>query len=237
MTSTATYNFDPAASNLMLTAFGRIGIRRTEITAQHLTDCENEANLLQVEFSNRNPNLWTRQLQSVSLTEGTATYTMPRNIYALVAVYMTTTSGGVSTDRILYPYSSFEYSAIPDKTEQGPPTAFWMNRLITPTITLWPVPDGNATYTLNLNCLSQIEDVSLANGTTLNVPYRWLDAWTSALTARLADIYPDALVKSQGPGAVAGMWAKAERAWNIAATEDKERVPQYLSVSTIGYYR
>lgn len=231
MTSTGTFTYDPAASNLMLNAFARIGIRRTALTAEHIADCDQESNLLQVEFSNRAPNLWTRQLVSVSLTAGTATYTSTANIYALQAVYLTTTdSGGNSTDRILWPYSSFEYSAIPDKTTEAPPTAYWYNRLITPTITLWPVPDDSATYTLKLNCLSQIQDASLKNGATLDVPYRWLDAWTAALASRLAQIYAPAMADR--------MDARAERAWIIAATEDQERVAIYISPGGMSnYYR
>ena len=99
------------------------------------------------------------------------------------------------------------------------------------------MPDGNATYTLNLRILHQIQDVSLTSGTTLDLPYRWLDAWISALAARLADIYPDALVKTKGPGAIPDMWTKAERAWTIAATEDQERVPLFIQPATDCYFR
>ena len=229
MASSGTYAYGPAASNLMLTAFGRLGIRRTEITAQHLADAENEANLLQVNLSNKQPNLWTDELYTQTLTESTATYTLNSRLIAIQAAYLTTTSGGVSTDRLLWPYSTFEYSAIPDKTQEGPPTAYWYNRQITPEMTLWPVPDGDATYTLKMRVCRQIQDVSMTSGATLDLPYRWLDVYVADLAHRLSRIYAPALEQARK--------ADAADAWANAATEDQERVPLYFSMSMQGYYR
>lgn len=229
MASTGTYAYSPAASNLMLTAFGRIGIRRTEITAQHLADAENEANLLQVTLSNKQPNLWTDELYSTGLSASTATYTLPGRLIAIQACYLTTTVGGVATDRIMWPYSTFEYAAIPDKTQEGPPTAYWYNRQITPEITLWPVPDDAATYTLKLRVCRQIQDVSLKSGATLDLPYRWLDVYVADLAHRLSRIYAQPLEAARK--------ADAMDAWANAATEDQERVPLYISMNTGGYYR
>lgn len=237
MASSGTYAYSPAASNLALVAFGRCLIRRTELTAQHLADADNEANLLQVEWSSRQPNLWTSELYSQALTESDGDYDLPARMVAIQAAYITTTVDGVSTDRIIWPLSTFEYASLPDKTQEGPPTSYWYNRTITPSIKLWPVPDDSATYTLKLRILHQIQDASLVSGVTLDLPYRWLDAWVTGLAARLADLYPDALIKAKGPAAVTDMWAKAERSWTIAATEDQERVPQYLNCATGQYYQ
>ena len=228
MTSTGTTNYGPAASNLTMSAFARIGIRRTEITAQHMSDADQEANLVQVKLANRQPNLWTTQLLTTVLTEGTAAYALPSSTIALQAVYMTTTSGGVSTDRLVWAYSTFEYAAIADKTQQGSPTSYWYNRLITPEITLWPVPDGNATYTLNIRAVTQIEDVSMTSGKTLNMPYRWLDVFVSELAYRLARIY--------APDKEAMRKADAMEAWDNAAFEDQEAVPIYLNPAISSYY-
>lgn len=228
MASTGTTAYGPAASNLMLTAFGRIGIRRTEITAQHLADAENEANLVQVKIANLQPNLWTSTLLTTTLVDGTATYTLPASTIAIQACYLTTESGGVSTDRIIWPYSAFEYAAIPDKTQEGPPTSYWYNRLATPEISLWPVPDDAATYSLNLRTVNQIEDVSLKSGLTLDLPYRWLDVFVSDLAYRLARIY--------APEREAARKADSMEAWSNAAFEDQERTPLYIGMSVSSYY-
>lgn len=189
MTSTGTTDFDPAASNLLLVALDRIGMRRTEITSQVLASANVEGNLLQVEINNKQPNAWKAELYTQALTQGTATYTLPGRLIAIRDAFLTTTSGGTSTDQAIWPMSTMEYDFQPNKTQQGVSTSYWMNRLITPTITMWPVPDGNAVYTLNIRMMSQIENASLASGATLNMPYRFLDVWVAGMAHRMARIY------------------------------------------------
>jgi len=231
MTSSGTYSYSPSIGDLTLNAFARIGLRRPELQQQHFADAAMEANLLQVEFSNRGPNLWKSELYTVSLVQATASYALLARFLAPMAVYMTTTpsGGGSPFDRVLGPLSTFEYAALPDKTVQGPPTSYWYDRTITPTVYLWPVPDGNATYTLNLQILSQPQDASIPSGVTPDIPYRWFDAYAAALAARLAAIYK--------PEMEAIRAAAAERAWQIAAKEDIEYVPFFVIPGTSGYFQ
>lgn len=229
MATTGTFNYNPSGADLLLNAFARIQIRGTELTQQHLQDAYNEANLLQVEFSNRQPNLWTSELYTATLSASTATYTLPARTIAILAAYVSTTTGSATTDTILTPISTTDYAALPVKADEGVPSQFWYNRQLTPTLTLYPVPDDATTYTLNLRMLAQLEDVSLANGTTLDLPYRWLDAFTSGLASRLAQIYK--------PEMADRLDARAERAWQIAAKEDQEDVPITVAPEIGGYYR
>lgn len=187
--------------------------------------------MLQVEWSSRQPNLWLSELYPVTLTQGTASYTLLPRFISPMAVYMTTAPGGSGApfDRVLGPLSTFEYSALPNKTVQAPPTSFWYNRQITPVIYLWPVPDGNATYTLQLQILSQPQDANLPSGVTPNVPYRWLDAFAAALSARLAAIYKPEMEVVRA--------AAAERSWQLAAKEDIEYVPTFIIPGTSGYFQ
>ena len=229
MATSGTYTFNPSVGDLVLDAFARIQIRRTEITQQHLIDAAMQANFVQVEMSNLLPNLWLSETYTTALTQGTASYTLPARLIAPMAVYLTTTYGGNSTDRILSPISTFEYAALPTKTTQGPPTSFWFDRQEEPVVHLWPVPDGNATYTLNMRMVSQPQDALLANGQTAEFPYRFLDAFAAGLAARLAVIYRPELEDKRK--------ADAERAWSIAATQDQEDVPMYISPMLGNYYR
>jgi len=229
MASSGTYAYNPAASNLVLSAYGRIGIRRTEITAQHMADAETESNLVQVKLSNQQPNLWTDELYTVTLVEGTATYTLPARLIAIQAAYITTSNGGVSSDRIMWPLSTFEYAALPSKTTEGVPTSYWLNMQITPQISFWPVPDANATYTLNLRMVRQIQDVSLPGGANLDMPYRWLDVFVAELAYRLSRIY--------AADKEAARKQDAQEAWDNASREDQEKVPNYIQPDLSGYYR
>lgn len=230
MATSGTFSFAPSTGDFILNAFGRIQIRRTELTQQHLADAATEANLVQVEFSNRQPNLWLSELYEVSLVEGTATYALPARMISPMAVYMTVDPGsGDAFDRMLNPISTVEYAALPDKTTQAQPTTYWYNRQSTPQITLWQVPDDVNTYTLKLRILSQPEDATVPSGVTPDVPYRWFDAFTAALAARLAVIYKPELEDKRK--------VDAERAWQIAAKEDVELVPLYITPALSSYFR
>lgn len=230
MTATGTYNWNPAASNLTLTALGRIGIRRSEITAQHMADVDNEANLLQVEMSSRVPNMWRQEIYSITLTEGDAEYDLPTRTVGIRDVYMSTTSGGVTTDRVIWGLSASEYDALPNKTLESVPTSYYCQKNVTPTLTIWPVPDGSATYTFKVRIMTQIQDASQVSGYTLDMPYRWLDVYVAGLAYRMSRIY--------APDREALREKDYEKAWANAASQDVEDgVSIYLSPSFSGYWR
>lgn len=228
MATSGTFAFAPSAADCVLNAFARLQIRATELTQQHLADAYNESNLLQVEFANRQPNLWTSELYTVTLVASTATYTLPARLIAITAAFVSTTSGSTTTDMIIGPVSASEYAVYPVKAQTGIPNVYWYNRQATPQITLFPVPDDATTYTLSLRVLAQQEDASMASGTTLDLPYRWMDAFTAGLAARLAQIYK--------PEMADRLDARAERSWTIAAKEDQEDVPLTIAPAIGGYY-
>jgi len=225
-TYSGSYNFNPSAGDIIISAFQRIGIRPTEILQTHLQQAIMELNLLQSKLSNLQPNLWDVDLQTVSLVQATATYSVPTNTVMITNAYLTITTGGTSVDRLIFPISQTEYAALPNKAQQDPPTQFWFNRQISPTITLWPVPD--TTYTLSYYRVRQIQDANLPGGTNLEIPYRWLDALTAGLAHRLASVFAPQLEQIRK--------MDADEAWRIAATQDVENVPLFIAPGLIGYY-
>jgi hypothetical protein len=144
--------------------------------------------------------------------------------------YVTTTNGGSSVDRIIMPISRSEYASYPNKVQQGFTTIYWFDRLINPTITLWPVPDGSGNpATLTYYYVTQIGDASLPSGATADIPYRWLDAFSSGLAYYLSRMWmPE---KSQL------LKADADEAYAIAAAQDTEYAPVYISPMVQGYFR
>lgn len=196
-----------------------------------MADADTEANLLQVTLGNRVPNLWRQEIYSITLTEGDAEYDLPARTVGIRDVYMSTTSSGsTTTDRVIWPLSASEYDALPNKTLESVPTSYYVQKSITPTITIWPVPDGSATYTFKLRLMTQIQDASQTSGTTLDLPYRWLDVYVAGLAYRLSAIYaPDKEVKRE---------ADFEKAWANAATQDVEdNVSVYISPALGNYWR
>ena len=168
--------------------------RSPELTAQHLQDAGLEVNLLSVQFSNRNPVQYALETPTIPLVTGQSTYSLPNRTLAIGIVYVTNGYGTAAAyDRPLGSLSASDYGALPNKTIQGAPTSYNFQLLPVPEIVFWPVPDGNGPYLANVQSFRQQQDVSLVNGQTLDAPYRFLDAFTAGLAARLARIYAPAL--------------------------------------------
>lgn len=229
MTSSGTYSFNPAISDVVLSAYSRIQIRRSQLLAEHLTDAAREANYLLVEFNNKQPNLWRSELQTVALLQGTATYTLPARTVMVLAAYIRTGSGASQNDRLIFPVSTYEYASYPNKNTQGFPSVFWFNRQIIPEVTLWAVPDQTSTYTLLLQTATQIQDANLPGGETPDLPNRFLDAFVAGLAYRVARIWK--------PELEAARKADAAEAWAIAATQDIEDVDLMIAPQVGNYYR
>lgn len=229
MTSSGTYDFGPANSEFVLNAFDRIQIKPSAILIEHMRRASIEANLLLVEWANRGVNLWKTELQTVALTQGAATYTLPARTVSILVAYISVTDSGVTTDRVVGGISTYEYGAMPNKATQAPPTSYWFNRQIIPQITLWPVPDLDSTYTLKLQTMVQVQDAALTSGQTPDLPYRWYDAFTAGLAHRLARIYKPEIEDKRKLDYV--------ESWQFAASEDTEDVPYYITPGLSAYYR
>jgi hypothetical protein len=192
--SSGTYTYSPAIGDIVLQAFSRINLRGPELTAQHLQDAAVECNLLNVQFTNRLPTQYALETPTINLVQGTASYALPNRTVAIGVAYLTTAYGTPSAfDKPLTPMSASDYGAIPIKTTQGPPTVFWMQLLGTPQITVWPVPDANGPYVLNVQSFRQQQDISITGGQTLDMPFRFFDAFVAGLAARLARNWAPAL--------------------------------------------
>ena len=228
MSTSGTYAGAPSVGELVLNAYSRIQVRRTALTAEHMSDARMEATLLQAQWSNRGPNLWAVDLETVNLTQANGTYPVPPETVMILDAYLTISNGSSTFDRIIIPMSRTDYASLPNKTEQAPPTSFWFDRLISPTITVWPVPDGNSTYVLNYYRYRMLQDPNLPDGTQPEIPVLWIDAFAAGLAHRLARIYNPALEQIRK--------ADADEAWNIAAEQNTENVPIYLSPTLQGYF-
>jgi len=125
---------------------------------------------------------------------GQSVYTLPNRTLAIGLVYVTQNFGtGSAFDRPLSPMSASDYGSIPNKTIQAAPTSYHLQLLPVPTLTFWPTPDGSTTYVANIQSFRQQQDVAINTGQTLDAPYRFTDAFTAGLAARMARIYAPAL--------------------------------------------
>ena len=218
MTSTGTYAFSPSAADVVQNAYRKIQISRADLTTEHLQDAAMESNFTAIDISNRAPNMWTREVIPQSVTAGIATYTLPaRTILTPVVMLATTDAGGNTIERMLGAISGSDYATYPNKALKGPPSSFWFALASPPTITLYPTPDDAQDYQLRITSFRQLQDVDLSNGYSLDSPYRFLDAFSTGLASRLAQIYRPEMADKLN--------ALYELRFQRAAATDQENVP------------
>jgi hypothetical protein len=228
MTATGTYAWNPAAGDIVLNAFGMLQIRRHELTAAHLDDARFQANMLGVDISNRNPERWLYELQSITLSSS-ATYTLESRTISVTTAVISIPD---EYDRAIGPMSAADYTVIAQKDITAPPASYWFSLTAPPTITLWPVPDDDliaAGGLLKLMTFRQTQDVDLTNGQSIDCPYRFLDAFTTGLAARLAEYYR--------PEKEDKLNARYEQKISRAIKRDQEQVNISILPSFHGYYR
>ena len=225
MTTSGTYDFNPALGEIVLYAYMNIGIRPTAVLQEHMESARMATNMMLSRWANQGVNLWAVDLIDTNLVEGQATYSVDPNTVMILDAY--TTAGG--PDRVIMPISRTEYASYPNKTQQGFPTSFWFDRLISPTVTLWPVPDGNSATTLKYYRVRRIQDANLRNGQQVEVPYLWLEAFADGLAYRLARIW--------APQMAVNLKMQADESYQIAAVQNVENTPVYISPMIGGYFR
>lgn len=139
------------------------------------------------------------------------------------------TAGQSYTDRILTPLGRTDYAQIPDKTVQGVPTSYWQDRLISPNVTFWQVPDDNGPYQINAYRMRRLQDASPIMGQVPDVPYRFIDALCGQLALRLAMKYAKDMIPV--------LQTDADRSWREAEIEDRERADIYITPNFDCYTR
>ena len=228
MALSGTYTFNPSLGELGLYAYSMCGVRRTEVTQEHMADLNMAANLVLAEWSSQGVNLWQVVLTTTPLVQGTATYTVDPATVMILDAYVTVGSGVTATDRIILPVSRSEYATYPNKLQQGFPSVYWFDRLLAPTITLYQVPDGNE-VSLSYYSVKQIQDASLGQAQQVDIPYYWLRAFARALASELAILY--------APERAQALKAIADESYQKAADQNIEDVPTYITPMMSGYWR
>ena len=230
MTTSGTYTFNPSLGELTLYAYNLAGLRNTSVLQEHMEAARMATNMMLSRWSNQGVNLWKVDLVTVPLVEGQTTYTVDSNTVMILDAYVTIDNGlSAPIDRIISPISRTEYASYPNKEQQGFTTTFWFDRLLSPTVTLWPVPDGSSAQYLKYYRVIRIEDSEFTNGQTVDIPYLWFEAFADGLAYRLARVW--------NPPMAPGLKMLADESYNIAASQNIEQAQQYISPQISGYYR
>jgi hypothetical protein len=238
MTSSGQYSYAISNGEVVLAAYERLKVFPPELTARHMQSARREMNLLLAYAANRQVNLWKVDQVSVTLSNTVATYDVDPSTVMILDAWITVNNSSPQSANDLYitPVSRTEYASFSNKNAPGRPTCYWFDRLISPTITMWPVPDASGPYVLKYYRVRQMQDANLPGGETPDIPYLWFDWFVAGLAHRLTRGYGPA---DQNLSLALEKQRKmdADEAWTVAATQNVENTPLTLSPMISSYYR
>ena len=145
----------------------------------------------------------------------------------LSAVIRTDAGTTNQSDITLGRVSRDQYLTTPSKLEQAEPSQYYVNRLITPVIELWPVPDNVQAYSIVFDRLYRIQDAD-SQVETVEVPFRFYPCLSAGLAYYMA--------LKRAPERVSLLKQVYEEEFDRAATEDRDRANLSLTPTRDFYY-
>lgn len=220
MATSGSRDFNLDVGEIIEEAYERCGIEvRTGYDAK---TARRSLNLMFADWANRGINLWTVKEGTITLTQGQATETLATSVVDVLEVVLR--RGG--TDYEIERISRGEYVTLPNKTTQGRPSQYWLNKQIAPIINLWATPE-NSTDQLIYYYLQRIEDADALVNTT-DMPFRFYPCMVAGLAYYIS--------MKRTPERIQLLKAVYEEEFQRAADEDEDRVPLKLQPS-IQYLR
>ena len=170
-------NFEPNVAEFIEEAFERCGLELR--TGYDLKTARRSINFLLAEWANRGLNQWTIEQATQTVTQGTASYTLNSNVIDVLDCSLRRTEGGTTTDLQMSRISRSEYLNIPTKATQSRPSQFFLDKLTTPVLKVWPTPE-NSTDILVFNKIVRMDDADAATN-TLDMPFRFYPCFVAGL--------------------------------------------------------
>ena len=166
MTTSGSRDFNLDVAEIIEEAYERCGLEvRTGYDAK---TARRSLNLMFADWANRGLNLWTMAQGTTNLVQGTSTYTLGADVIDILEMVLRRSGTDYEVERI----SRGEYLNFPNKTDQGRPSQFYLDRKIQPVITLWQTPE-NSTDVLVYYYVQRIQDADTLQNTT-DLPFRFL---------------------------------------------------------------
>lgn len=170
-------NFEPNITEFIEEAYERCGLELR--TGYDLKSGIRSANLMLAEWANRGLNQWTIEQATQTVTEGTTSYSLNSNIIDILDVVLRRTINNVQTDISMSRVSRSEYINIPNKNTKARPSQFFLDKLSTPSLKIWPAPE-NSTDILVFNKLVRMDDADAATN-TMDMPFRFFPCFVAGL--------------------------------------------------------
>jgi hypothetical protein len=216
MATSGVANFNLDLAEIVEEAFERAGGELR--TGYDLRTARRSLNLMFADWANRGVNMFTFEQGTINLVPGTATYNLPTDTVDLLEHVIRTGAGVESTqaDLTITRISVSTYATIPNKLQQARPIQIWVERLDTPRVTLWPVPDDSQAYQLVYWRMRRIQNAG-DGVNTMDMPFRFIPCMVAGLAYYLALKVPGAMERLQV------LKMQYDEAWDLAAGEDQEK--------------
>ena len=192
---TATFEKGFSISDIVEEAYERLGIRG--VSGYQLKSARRSLNILFQEWANRGLHYWEVGNNSITLVDGQSTYTMYRStvdgtsdataVYGVDDILEASYRNSSSVDFPLTKISRSEYQALSNKTDEGTPTQYFVQRFIDKvTITLYLTPGSTeAGNFINYYYVNRIQDAGDYSNDA-DVPYRFVPCMVAGLAYYLA---------------------------------------------------
>jgi hypothetical protein len=234
--TTDTTDFNPTLNEVFEEAFERCGLELR--TGYDFRTARRSMNFMLTDWANRGINMWTIEQGYINLVQGQTTYDLPNDTVDLIEHVIRTYANQApnQTDLNITRISVSTYSTIPNKLAQGRPIQVWINRqsgqgvdapsIKYPQINVWPAPDQGTTqnpyYVFYYWRLKRIYDAGTGSNVA-DIPFRFLNCMVAGLSYMLAIKKPEV-----SPDRIMMLKQQYDEAWEIAATEDREKAADRL---------
>jgi hypothetical protein len=236
-TTSGTTTFDKtfAIDEIIEEAYERIGMQG--VSGNQLRLARRSLNIMFQEWGNRGLHYWEVANNSFTLVDGQAEYTMFRStgdgtssataVYGVDDVLEAVYRNASNVDSPLTKVNRSTYQGLSNKTSEGTPTQYFVQRFIDKvTVTLYLTPGSSqAGHTVNYYYVKRIQDVGGYTNAT-DVPYRFVPCMASGLAFYLAQKFNPQLVQQ--------MKLLYEDELNRALQEDGSSSSSYITPKT--YY-
>ena len=183
MALSGTSTFTLTVNDVIQEAYDRIG--GDPILGYDVRSARRSMNIMFSDWANRGYNQWTVEYKTLTITTGTIQYTLDYDTVDIINANIQTSDGN---EYAMTALGLNDYAVISNKTTQARPTQYYLQRLSTPVLKIYPAPDTN--YTLTYYRMRKIEDItaSTVSGVEQNidVPFRAFECMCAGLAYYLS---------------------------------------------------
>ena len=175
-------DFEPNVAEFVEEAFERCGLELR--TGYDLKTAKRSINLMLAEWANRGLNQWTVEQATQTVTEGQTDYTLNANIVDILDCSLRRNTNGTDLDLQMSRINRSEYLNIPTKSTKSRPSQFFLDKLNTPVLKIWPSPE-NSTDILVFNKIVRMDDADKPTN-TMDMPFRFYPCFAAGLAYYIA---------------------------------------------------